>query len=80
LGLDLVDDPHAALVGVVSFECGAEMRQLVAPGRPERSYLLNKIGGGGICSGSRMPPPPAAALPTTTLRAISDWICAGAPP
>jgi hypothetical protein len=76
-GLELVADPHAAMVGVVSFECGSRMRLLVEPGHPERSHVMDKLLGVRVCSGIRMPPDDP--LPAPVLRDISDWICAGAP-
>jgi hypothetical protein len=78
LGLNLAFDPYGSIVGVVSFTCGSQMRLLVEPGHPERSHVMNKLMGAGMCGGQQMPP--NMPQPEGTLRMIADWICAGAPP
>jgi hypothetical protein len=62
-------------------------RKLVSPGKPEESYLMNKIDGtvscmGFACStadgcGVRMPPLPQP-LETEKINKIRDWIKQGA--
>jgi hypothetical protein len=66
-----------ASIGVASLECCTET-PLIAPGFPERSYLLDKVRGAPLCSGLRMPidKPP---LGDDEIQAISDRICEGAP-
>ena len=55
--------------------CGRKV--WIAPGDPERSYVLDKLRGQILCGGARMPlgKPP---LDDGELSAISDWICEGA--
>lgn len=51
---------------------------LVAPGEPERSFLLNKITGElAVGDGSQMPLA-ASPLPDATIELLRDWIAAGA--
>jgi hypothetical protein len=79
-GLSL--DPGSAyknLVNVKSTEATALNR--VAPGAPDKSYILNKLLGtqtqaGG--SGAQMPFG-ASPLPQATISLIQQWISAGAP-
>ena len=63
-------------VGVASIECCGE-RQMIEPGHPERSYVLQKLRGENLCGGLRMP---LEQLPfsASDLQTISDWICQGA--
>jgi len=51
---------------------------IVASGHPEKSYLLNKLTGVGICSGVRMPKVGDYLRPEE-IQIIADWICQGAP-
>ncbi len=66
---------HAALVQRASAQIKSAV--LVAPGDPDRSYLMRKLGGAGIV-GTRMPrlAPPLTAAQVARLRA---WITRGAP-
>lgn len=66
---------HAELVNVASGSCSGKV--LVKPGAVDQSYLVNKLTGVGMCSGSRMPKADGA-LPVTQLDAIRAWICSGA--
>jgi hypothetical protein len=68
---------YDALVGQSSGQCGA--RLLVAPGDPSASYLVHKVTGSELCSGSKMPKagPGLSATEIDTLRA---WIGSGAAP
>jgi len=54
-GLDLVSAPWDALVNAKAENCTGAERKRVVPGNPGKSYLLNKVRGTGLCSGSRMP-------------------------
>lgn len=65
------------LVGVFASQCD-DGRLLVEPGAPERSYLMQKLLGTDMCSGSLMP---KGSMPFTAseLATISSWICSGAP-
>lgn len=65
----------ATTVGVPSTECCD--RALVAPGDPNASYLVDKIEGRDLCSGSRMPYG-KAPLPGADIEKIVAWVCAGA--
>lgn len=68
---------RGALVGVASTQCG-DGRPLVTAGDPSNSYLLNKLTGVDMCSGSLMPKG-AGTLQQAQTDAIAAWICAGAP-
>jgi hypothetical protein len=77
-GLSLeLSKSYAGLVGVASSECGAG-RKRVSPGAPSSSYLLQKLLGVDVCSGTQMPKA-GQTLPQTQLDTISSWICTGAP-
>jgi hypothetical protein len=65
---------YGSLVNVPG-DCGM-MR--VAPSSPERSYLINKLTGQGICSGTQMPAR-GQSLPQNQIDLIRAWICQGAP-
>jgi hypothetical protein len=67
----------SALVNVAaSSSCTNLVR--VSPGAPAKSYLMNKLNGVGICTGTQMPKA-GAGLPQAQLQIISGWICEGAP-
>ncbi|MGA7306687.1 MAG: hypothetical protein WBW88_17555 [Rhodothermales bacterium] len=65
-----------SLIGVRSI--GIPERLRVVPGRPDESYLLDKLRGERIV-GERMPMG-RAPLPDSLIEAIESWILAGAPP
>jgi hypothetical protein len=68
---------YGALVDVPSSSaCTSTVR--VSPGATAKSYLMNKLTGNGICSGTQMPKT-GASLPPAQLQIISGWICEGAP-
>jgi Stigma-specific protein, Stig1/Planctomycete cytochrome C len=67
---------YAELVNVTASQCGGN-RKLVAPGSPSTSYLLQKMLGVEVCSGTQMPKA-GQTLPRPQLDVISSWICAGA--
>ena len=79
-GLSLITGAaYAALVNVNSTEGSCTGYKLVAPSKPDQSYLMFKLTGTGAClSGSRMPKA-AAALTATQLQLFRDWIANGAP-
>jgi hypothetical protein len=66
----------AQQVGIPSVECCGEL-QMIEPGHPERSYVLQKLRGNKLCGGSQMP---LDQLPFNAddLQVVSDWICQGA--
>jgi hypothetical protein len=66
---------YAELVNVAS-TCNG--RKYVAPGSPETSYLINKVSGVGMCSGSVMPKM-GSELSQSQIDLIRAWICQGAP-
>jgi hypothetical protein len=63
-------------VGVSAYEC-ADGRNLVTPGDPDHSYVIQKLRGEDLCSGGRMP---RLGLPLSDqqIQTIVDWVCAGA--
>lgn len=67
---------YASLVGGASVQC-SDGRLRVAPGDPAGSYLMDKLLGIDLCSGTRMPKT-GQSLSAAELSAISAWICAGA--
>lgn len=76
-GLDLsAGKSYAALVGVDASQC-KDGRKRVLAGDPAGSYLVDKMMGVDLCSGSVMPK--NGSLPTAELETIANWICAGAP-
>ena len=75
--LDLsVGAAYANLVNVASSECSPS-RLRVMPKDPGRSYLMNKLMGVNLCTGSQMPKA-GTSLPGGDLQSIGAWICAGA--
>lgn len=64
-------------VDVAAKQCGTP-RMLVVPGKPDESYLINKLLGVDMCGPFAKRMPPTAALPMTDIQTISDWICGGA--
>ncbi len=69
------DVSYAELVGVTAVQC-SDGRALVEPGAPESSYLMQKILGVDMCSGTVMPK--GAPLSLAEVDTISAWICGGA--
>lgn len=75
-GLDLrATAAYDDLVGVAASQCGDRLR--VAPGDATNSYLMNKLRGVDLCSGTQMPKA-GQALAESELAAIESWICNGA--
>ena len=66
---------HALLVGVPSTEVSSVLR--VAPGRPDASYVIQKLEGHAAV-GARMPLG-GPYLDTPTIAVIRQWITDGAP-
>jgi hypothetical protein len=76
-GLSLeVGEAYASLVGAPASQCSE--RLLVKPGDPAGSYLVQKLMGTQLCSGSQMPKA-GQGLPDAEFETISNWICQGAP-
>ncbi len=81
-GLNLqLDRMYDQLVGRASTDCGSA-RPRVAPGRPESSYLVDKLKGTGPCfKGERMPRGCVATnscLTPEQVGVVESWIRAGA--
>ena len=75
--LDLsAGEGYAELVGIASAQC--DSGQLVVPGDPAASYLLNKLQGVDLCFGTKMPK--MGSLPAADISAVAQWICHGALP
>ena len=75
--LNLVEgQAYDALVGRPS-QC-ADGRLYVDPELPDQSYLVDKLTGVGMCTGTVMPLR-EALLSTEQMELIRGWICAGAP-
>lgn len=66
----------AAFIGAPADEC-CNQRELIAPGHPERSYLVDKLQGRRLCYGTRMPQN-RGPLAATDVALIEAWICQGA--
>jgi hypothetical protein len=66
---------YAELVNVPS-SCSGKM--LVVPGAADQSYLMNKLTGAGMCTGSVMPKK-GAELSASQIDLFRAWICNGAP-
>lgn len=65
------------LVSRLADQC-TELRMMVEPGHPEKSYLVDKITATNMCSGDSMPKG-APMLPDADIQVLVDWICEGAP-
>lgn len=76
-GLDLstASTGYSLLVNHLSAECTNKLR--VAPGDIAGSYLMNKLTGSGMCSGSQMPKT-ATSLTQSELDTVQAWIGSGA--
>jgi hypothetical protein len=53
-------------------------RKIVEPSNPGASYLIHKLTGSDMCSGTLMPKK-GASLPEADIAKIARWICSGAP-
>jgi hypothetical protein len=67
---------YADLVGVAASEC-SDGRQRVLKGDAVKSYLIQKLTGTNMCSGTPMPK--TGSLSGSQVALIGSWICAGAP-
>lgn len=77
-GLDLLVDPHGAMVGVASVVDPA--KSYVVAGDPDASLLMAVLRGDVDGPGGAVRQmPPGFALPEETLAQIEAWIAAGAP-
>lgn len=80
-GLSLAGSSYDEIVGVEPATATArdDGMLLVAPGEPDRSFLLNKLTGDlGPGDGALMPLT-GSALPDSTIATVREWIAAGAP-
>lgn len=78
-GLDLsAGNSYMEIVDTAASQCGGA-RTLVVPGKPDESYLMDKLLGVDMCGANSKRMPPSGALPMGDMQTISDWICAGAP-
>ncbi|HVY25221.1 MAG TPA: hypothetical protein VHB79_01665 [Polyangiaceae bacterium] len=62
--------------------CGGQLRPRIVPGKPEESFVFQKLTSQLTCVGSMsqpMPPPPAGALSPGEIEIVRAWILAGAP-
>lgn len=71
----LAMDAYSQLVNVPSSKCD-EPRARVAPGKPEASFLVDKMLGVRLCSSWQMPLD--ELLPNEETAKVARWICAGA--
>jgi hypothetical protein len=76
LNLSDADTSFLELVGVASSPPVALLR--VAAGDPDNSYLIQKLEGAAVITGTRMPPPPRPAIPAGEILEIRNWITNGA--
>jgi hypothetical protein len=65
-----------AFIAAPADEC-CNQRELIAPGHPERSYLVDKLQGQRLCYGQRMPAG-REPLSLADIALIQTWICQGA--
>lgn len=69
-------NPWPAMVSQPALEC-CDGREIVEPGNPDGSYLLQKVEDHDLCGGQRMPLGQAPLSPAQ-LQTLYDWICLGA--
>jgi hypothetical protein len=67
---------YSNVVNAASTECSGRTR--VVPGNVDQSYLVDKLLGKNLCTGSQMPKI-GSSLAAAQLNAIRAWICSGAP-
>ena len=70
---------YAQLVGATLHQdaCNTDMVD-VQPGSLEKSYLMRKLTGVGMCPMTQKMPP-GAVLTSSEIQTVADWICEGAP-
>jgi hypothetical protein len=78
LNLTTASVAFTELVNVRAGQCGGS-KTLVVPGDPAASYLVNKLTGVGMCSGSVMPKA-GGELSAAQIDVVRAWIGAGAAP
>lgn len=67
---------YSKLVNMPAVEC-CDGRKIVSPGRPDQSYIVQKLEGSpNICGGSPMPL--GGKRDAHAVAVISSWICLGA--
>ncbi len=76
-GLNLDSPTFAKLVNVKAKAVGATDLTLVVPGKPDDSYLYQKLSSERPKAGARMPNT-GDALDAARLSLVRDWIAAGA--
>jgi hypothetical protein len=79
LDLSSATTARAALVNVGADGCIGTAKIRVVPGDPAASYLIAKLTGVGMCSGSVMPKM-GSELTAAQLDVIRAWIGSGAAP
>lgn len=67
---------YGKLVNVLASQCN-DGRRRVLPGKPQESYVIQKMLGMNMCFGTKMPK--SGMLPSGDIQTVADWICAGAP-
>lgn len=75
LNLSTEEKAYVGMVNVASRQCTT--MKMVAPGEVSRSYLINKLTGAGMCSGSIMPKADAR-YSQAELDLVRAWIGSGA--
>jgi hypothetical protein len=78
LDLSTASVAFGELVSVRAGQCGGS-KFLVLPGDPAASYLIAKLTGVGMCSGSVMPKA-GSELSPAQIDTVRAWIGAGAAP
>jgi hypothetical protein len=68
---------YGQIVNVLASEC-KDGRKRVLPGNPSASYLVQKVTGVNMCSGSEMPKA-GMGLAAAQTQLIANWIYSGAP-
>ncbi len=66
------------LVNQPSLECD-DLRPLVTPGEPDRSYLVDKLVGRNLCAGHPMPRGVSNQLTAEERATVLAWVAEGAP-
>ena len=76
-GLNLESPSHAKMVNVTAFGVDAGTSILVVPGKPDASYLFEKIVKDAPARGARMPNT-GEVLDSARIDLVRQWILAGA--
>jgi hypothetical protein len=75
---DLVLETGVSYAALVGQDAGCGGKDFVTPSDVSQSYLMNKLTGDGMCSGTQMPKG-KAPFSQEQLDLIGTWICSGAP-